>query len=165
MLKLSIDIGSSRGLVCLYGYNRESRSGAFPRQRTAVIWNVSIRRDVHVFVPNVGDGIYRTILGFGVCRETNDPKGLEKSVSLVDEFLYWLATNSDSTGEFNLIISFDMIREEFKELKLADTLAQYDRYGDNLYVSKLRKSLVVVERVAEEDGGRLCCMVDGGWCF
>ncbi|KAI3725455.1 hypothetical protein L1987_65243 [Smallanthus sonchifolius] len=40
----------------------------------AVLWNVSIRKAVAVIVPNMANGIYGTALGFGVCRETNDPK-------------------------------------------------------------------------------------------
>ncbi|KAJ0799263.1 putative F-box domain-containing protein [Helianthus annuus] len=40
-----------------------------------VLWNPSIRKSVDVVVSNVADGVtYETVLSFGVCRETNDPK-------------------------------------------------------------------------------------------
>ncbi|KAK1441055.1 hypothetical protein QVD17_06892 [Tagetes erecta] len=40
-----------------------------------VIWNILIRKTVAVAVPNVEIGMtYGTVLGFGVCRETSDPK-------------------------------------------------------------------------------------------
>ncbi|XP_076953399.1 F-box/kelch-repeat protein At3g06240-like [Bidens hawaiensis] len=57
-------IGCSDGLLCFYnaGY-------------TAFLWNPSIRRGFHVDVPIVADGfIHDVVLGFGVCRETNDLK-------------------------------------------------------------------------------------------
>ncbi|MFS7894863.1 putative F-box domain, galactose oxidase/kelch, beta-propeller, F-box associated interaction [Helianthus anomalus] len=55
-------ISSCHGLVCLY----------CDITHMAVIWNISIRKSVAVFVPR--SDIYETTLGFGVCRETNDPK-------------------------------------------------------------------------------------------
>ncbi|KAI3725467.1 hypothetical protein L1987_65255 [Smallanthus sonchifolius] len=62
-LKNCNTIGSSHGLLCLYRTGR------------VVLWNLSIRKAVAVVVPNVeNETIYKTVLGFGVCRETNDPK-------------------------------------------------------------------------------------------
>ncbi|KAK9071248.1 hypothetical protein SSX86_009816 [Deinandra increscens subsp. villosa] len=66
-------IGSSNGLVCFYG-NRHSSLN-----RMAVLWNPSIRKAVGVIVPNLGGGkgMYQSVLGFGVCGETMDPKILK----------------------------------------------------------------------------------------
>ncbi|XP_076951167.1 uncharacterized protein LOC143624373 [Bidens hawaiensis] len=67
-------IGTSRGLVGLVGlYSRHYRGSTTD---VVVIWNISIRKAVAVFVPNVAQELCRstTTLGFGVCRETNDPK-------------------------------------------------------------------------------------------
>ncbi|XP_076928531.1 uncharacterized protein LOC143592517 [Bidens hawaiensis] len=65
-------IGTSRDLVGLYSREYNENGG---RTDVVVIWNVSIRKAVAVFVPNVTDeGPLHTALGFGVCRETNDPK-------------------------------------------------------------------------------------------
>ncbi|KAJ0693437.1 putative F-box domain, galactose oxidase/kelch, beta-propeller, F-box associated interaction [Helianthus annuus] len=55
-------ISSCHGLVCLY----------CDSTRTAVIWNISLRKSVVVVVP--ASNAYKTAIGFGVCRETNDPK-------------------------------------------------------------------------------------------
>ncbi|KAJ0918555.1 hypothetical protein HanRHA438_Chr05g0219271 [Helianthus annuus] len=44
----------------------------------------------------------------------------------------------------NLIISFDMTSEEFREVKFTNSLAHVSDY--NLAMSKLRESLVVLER-------------------
>ncbi|MFS8014177.1 putative F-box domain-containing protein [Helianthus anomalus] len=57
-------IGSSHGLLCLYSVMEE-----------VVIWNPLITKAVAVVVPNVVyDKMFNTELGFGVCRETSDPK-------------------------------------------------------------------------------------------
>ncbi|KAK9077307.1 hypothetical protein SSX86_005644 [Deinandra increscens subsp. villosa] len=140
-------------------------------------------------------------LGFGVCRETNDPKivnirhvsreedpqgitsipwqvqvfnlstGAWRSVfnnlprnsvklfrhppAFIDKFLYWVATDKITMDGgvkscCNLIISFDITSEEFGQVDLPDTLAR-DRYCGNLRVSKLRKSLVVIEECRKVD--------------
>ncbi|MFS8006006.1 putative F-box associated interaction domain-containing protein [Helianthus anomalus] len=63
-------IGSFHGLLCLYDSNRHT----IP-MNLAVLWNPSIRKAVGVVVPKTEDNNKeRTVLGFGVCRETNDPK-------------------------------------------------------------------------------------------
>ncbi|XP_076899729.1 F-box protein CPR1-like [Bidens hawaiensis] len=64
-------IGSSHGLLALYGgIYRDGR-----RTDMAVLWNISIRKAVAVAMPlNVGEGIYRIAIGFGVFHKTNDPK-------------------------------------------------------------------------------------------
>ncbi|KAJ0568703.1 putative F-box domain-containing protein [Helianthus annuus] len=50
------------GLFCFYGDDQ-----------AAVLWNPAIRKEVTVVVP-AREGIYETVLGYGVCRETADPK-------------------------------------------------------------------------------------------
>ncbi|XP_076940805.1 F-box protein At3g22700-like [Bidens hawaiensis] len=70
MLERPRIIGSSHGLLALYGgIYRDGR-----RTDVAILWNISIRKAVAVALPNVGGGRYGTAIGFGVCRETNDPK-------------------------------------------------------------------------------------------
>ncbi|KAJ0451600.1 putative F-box domain-containing protein [Helianthus annuus] len=64
MLKCYTIVASSHGLLCLFG-----------KTDGAIIWNPSIRKAVAVGVPNMANSeIYRTVLGFGVCCKTNDPK-------------------------------------------------------------------------------------------
>ncbi|KAJ0781539.1 putative F-box domain-containing protein [Helianthus annuus] len=58
-------IGTSHGLLCLYSYSDDM----------VVIWNLCIRKVVAVVLYNVEhDAGSWDYLGFGVCRETNDPK-------------------------------------------------------------------------------------------
>ncbi|KAK1423677.1 hypothetical protein QVD17_18984 [Tagetes erecta] len=74
MLKRSTTIDGSHGLLCSHGdYQLDRDSPTFGTGR-AVMWNPSIRKAVSVVVPNVAYGTFETVLGFGVCRETNDPK-------------------------------------------------------------------------------------------
>ncbi|KAJ0953045.1 putative F-box domain-containing protein [Helianthus annuus] len=67
---------------------------------------------------------------------------------VIDGSLYWLAMDC-CTGEelltCNLIISFDMISEEFKQVSLPHSLAHRIYLGD-LHLSKLRNSLVVLQQ-------------------
>ncbi|KAJ0555405.1 putative F-box domain-containing protein [Helianthus annuus] len=63
-------IGSFHGLLCLYDSNHNTNA-----MNLAVLWNPSIRKAVGVVVPETEDNNEdRTVLGFGVCPETNDPK-------------------------------------------------------------------------------------------
>ncbi|KAJ0443376.1 putative F-box domain-containing protein [Helianthus annuus] len=62
-------LGYSHGLFCFYPGSPVTRRGK------ALIWNPSVRKTVEVVVPNVAVGeTYETVVGFGVCRVTNDPK-------------------------------------------------------------------------------------------
>ncbi|KAM0054627.1 putative F-box domain-containing protein [Helianthus debilis subsp. tardiflorus] len=69
-----------------------------------------------------------------------------ESQVVVDGVLYWLGCDRitvDATfGYYNLIISFDTTSEEFGEVNLPDSLAQF-RASLSLY--KLRESLVMIE--------------------
>ncbi|MFS8014185.1 putative F-box associated interaction domain-containing protein [Helianthus anomalus] len=72
VLKGQKKIGSSHGLLCLY------------RRGKIVIWNPLITKLV-VVVPNVAyDKMFKTVLGFGVCRETIDPKIVK--IRYIDRF-------------------------------------------------------------------------------
>ncbi|MFS7993500.1 putative F-box domain-containing protein [Helianthus anomalus] len=68
ILKYSSIIGTSHGLVCLYGSDDIGKE-------IAVVCNLSIRKAVGVVMPDLPSGItFGIVVGFGVCRETNDPK-------------------------------------------------------------------------------------------
>ncbi|KAJ0727012.1 putative F-box domain-containing protein [Helianthus annuus] len=148
---------SSHGLLCSFGET----------DRKAVIWNPSIRKAVDVVLPHMADDeMYTIVLGFGVCRETTDPKIIKIRIShdteglipwqvevftlsarvwrstyssnvpskfvifdeeqvVVGGVVYWLANDrvGAEDGHDNLIVSFDLTREEFGEVKLPDRLA------------------------------------------
>ncbi|KAI3776464.1 hypothetical protein L1987_46249 [Smallanthus sonchifolius] len=74
MLMCCSIIGFSHGLFCLYGIFPKGNGGPISRIHMAVIWNLSIRKAVPVVVPNVAFGMYETVIGFGVCGATSDPK-------------------------------------------------------------------------------------------
>ncbi|KAM0003100.1 putative F-box domain-containing protein [Helianthus debilis subsp. tardiflorus] len=178
-------VGGSHGLLCLYDFDLDAKE-----MEMAVFWNPSIRKAVAVVLPNMPDNkIYRTVLGFGVCCQTNDPKIIKinhiklwkdagsincipsqvevftlstgawrssyssnlprKSIIwfrdqvVIDGIHYWLAT--DRTSEvslYDLIISFDITNEEFKEVILPDGLS---RNFDQHVMSNLKNSLVMLE--------------------
>ncbi|XP_076936102.1 F-box/kelch-repeat protein At3g23880-like [Bidens hawaiensis] len=67
-------IVSSHGLLCLYGIYCRSDDFPFPGKRMVVIWNVPIKKAIAVMENDDEDKRYTTVIGFGVCRETNDPK-------------------------------------------------------------------------------------------
>ncbi|XP_076901535.1 F-box/kelch-repeat protein At3g23880-like [Bidens hawaiensis] len=194
MLKRSKIIGSSHGLLCLH-----SRHDVYEYLELAVIWNIPIRKRVTLVVPVRSRRTCDNVLGFGVCRETMDPKivhiNTQKSMkgilfwrvevfalstrvwrSLkrnlpresirfgyfkvdIDGILYWLATDrvrvrvrvrvsvNDELRLSNMIISFDITTEEFKEINLPDSLA--NQPYNNLSMFKLKESLVVLERGVE----------------
>ncbi|KAM0054623.1 putative F-box associated interaction domain-containing protein [Helianthus debilis subsp. tardiflorus] len=160
-------IGSSHGLLCVYSPNR------------VLIFNPCIRRKavaVDMSCVEYGWSII-TVLGFGVCRETNDPKIVKitptislwqvevftlstgawrsphsddfscKSVKfscdhvVIDGCLYWLARGRLVDEYYNLIVSFDLTSEEFREVNLQDCLAGYGSFS----MYKLSDSLAVVK--------------------
>ncbi|KAK1432460.1 hypothetical protein QVD17_09357 [Tagetes erecta] len=193
MLKDSVVIGTSHGLVCLYGF--------YSKTSMVVLWNLSIRKAVPIVVPNVGCGMYGTVVGFGVCRVTNDPKIVKityieresdlERISCVpwqvevftlstrvwrrlcnnnlprktikfdwgrvgvvaDGFVYWLVVDrimmDREYSSRNLVISFDVTTEEFREVNLPDSLA--NEYYYSLSTSKLRESLVVLQHGVDVD--------------
>ncbi|KAM0023366.1 putative F-box domain-containing protein [Helianthus debilis subsp. tardiflorus] len=192
ILKDYYSIGSSHGLLCFYGLYRDYY-GPNTKTEKVVLWNPSVRKAAAFVVPNSGDRYaYGTVLGFGVCRQTNDPKIVKiaymhsweedmeiprqvevftlstrswrssygtnlprKSIEFgcdgrcIDGFYYWLATDrstiDDDLWAYNLIISFDITSEEFREVNLPDSLV-YDGSKHDLSFSSLRESLVVLRR-------------------
>ncbi|KAK1413561.1 hypothetical protein QVD17_35336 [Tagetes erecta] len=191
-------INITHGLICLYWrYVEDSENNIIYEKDMAVIWNPIIRKAVVVIVPKVARDTYHTVIGFGVCRETNDPKIVKllrlekyrwrvdrkrlmssipwqvevftlstgawrrvcnnlprKSIrfscdsEVVDGVLYWLADDVDpGFGICNMIMSFDLTTEEFKEVKLPDSLARPDK---KLLISKRRESLIVLDYDEDE---------------
>ncbi|GJW37563.1 putative F-box domain-containing protein [Tanacetum coccineum] len=180
-------VDSSRGLLCLYGYNGKL---SYSKSKMAVVWNLTIRKSIDI---NVLDSQpYETLFGFGVCPKTNDPKlvrvtcifvtwkidtissipwqvhiftlssGVWRSPSInlprksiaftrnqvyIDWFIYWRAFDRSYVGgkfqRYDLIMSFDMISEEFTEVYLPGRLAKDSDIG--LSISKLKETLVVLE--------------------
>ncbi|KAF5764856.1 putative F-box domain-containing protein [Helianthus annuus] len=91
-------IRSSHGLLCFYD--------SYPPGGRAVIWNPSIRKSVVVDVPPSGNYV-RTVVGFGVCHQTMDPKILKitrtTSLSPWQTEVFTLSTRawrSLSSGDF-----------------------------------------------------------------
>ncbi|MFS8028983.1 putative F-box domain-containing protein [Helianthus anomalus] len=81
-------VDSSHGLLCLFGYTDRN---AIISIRNAVIWNPSIRKAVDVVLPHMADDdeiVYRTVLGFGVCRGTRDPKIVKIRID-VESLIPW----------------------------------------------------------------------------
>ncbi|XP_076907739.1 F-box protein CPR1-like [Bidens hawaiensis] len=82
----------------------------------------------------------------------------------IDGVFYWLATNRSTINDgfmykYNLIISFDMVSEEFREITFPNSLVHKSR--DNLWFSSLRKSLVLLEH-NDEMTNVVVWMMDGG---
>ncbi|KAK1413563.1 hypothetical protein QVD17_35338 [Tagetes erecta] len=191
-------INTTHGLICLYRpYLEDSENNIIYERDMAVIWNPIIRKAVVVVVPNMASHMYDTVIGFGVCRETTDPKIVKitclekyrrsidreslmssihwqvevftlstgawrrlcnnlprKSIrfscdsEVVDGVLYWLADDVEPGFSIcNLIMSFDLTTEEFREVNLPDSLAHPDK---KLLISKLRESLIVLDYDEDE---------------
>ncbi|XP_071718756.1 putative F-box protein At5g62660 [Rutidosis leptorrhynchoides] len=66
-----IKVGCSNGIICLLSMNSDIDCNT----DMAVLWNPTIRKSVGIAIPNVlcmPHGY--TVIGFGVCPNTNDPK-------------------------------------------------------------------------------------------
>ncbi|KAJ0864284.1 putative F-box domain-containing protein [Helianthus annuus] len=78
-------VDSSHGLLCLFGYTDRNEVISIGN---AVIWNPSIRKAVDVVLPHMADDdeidVYRTVLGFGVCPKTIDPKIIKTRINTED---------------------------------------------------------------------------------
>ncbi|GJS86966.1 putative F-box domain-containing protein [Tanacetum coccineum] len=61
---------------------------------------------------------------------------------VIDKFIYWHVF--ERMSGYNLIISFDMISEEFTEIRLPDSLSGGNDDTD-MYICKLKESLVVLQ--------------------
>ncbi|KAK1406575.1 hypothetical protein QVD17_42011 [Tagetes erecta] len=200
LLECCCIIGSSHGLLCLGGFYYHITSDCYPsRVDMVVLWNMSIRKTIPIVVPNKEVGMtYGSVVGFGVCRATTDPKIVKiryianesdldsitsipwqvevftlstgawrslcnnlprKSIKfdglqvVVDGFLYWRGTDRiNAIGGYtfyNMIMSFDVTTEEFREVNLPRSLARES--VENLSMSKLRESLVVLHHGVQSD--------------
>nr|GEY16945.1 hypothetical protein [Tanacetum cinerariifolium] len=184
-------VGSSHGLLCIDSYERSK----------VIILNPSIRKSIAIDVPSQPYTFfyYTTVVGFGVCPLTLDPKiimiphynkkdstfrlsrvevikvfslssrawrrpsinlpranmTLETPKVVIDGFIYHLAFDYSQKGYvFNLIISFDLTSEEFREIHLLESI----KLG-KLSISKLRETLVVLEYNMVVASGMPLCAV------
>ncbi|XP_076886147.1 putative F-box protein At1g32420 [Bidens hawaiensis] len=201
-------VGCSDGLVCLYS---PTSSDDYTKGGTVVLWNISIRKAIAIVLPKVIGRIYRSAIGFGVCRKTNDlkivnityadrhmTKGMEtetcnppevevftlrtkvwrrsygnlprKSIHfnrhnevVADGVFYWLAADRGldyGMSYCNMIISFDMTSEEFREITFPDSLTDIVW---SLTMYKLGESLVIMGQEDEfENSGLDVWMMGGG---
>ncbi|GJW75552.1 putative F-box domain-containing protein [Tanacetum coccineum] len=82
---------------------------------------------------------------------------------VIDKFIYWHAF--ERISGYDLIISFDMISEEFNEIRLPDSiLGVHVGTGIELFICKLKESLVVLQCDCEYDFCRYLAvwMMDNG---
>ncbi|XP_071714053.1 F-box/kelch-repeat protein At3g06240-like [Rutidosis leptorrhynchoides] len=68
--------GSSQGVFCMCVNFRDNCYWSSPcEEKTFVLWNPTIRKSVHVVVPgNLKYMEFISVIGFGVCPRTSDPK-------------------------------------------------------------------------------------------
>ncbi|KAL7591204.1 hypothetical protein Lser_V15G31566 [Lactuca serriola] len=102
-------IGSSHGLLCLYGSDPDSKAGM------AVIWNPSIRKSIVVadvprepfFIDVLGEPSF----GFGVCPVTGDPK-IVVITQFCEYMVYTLSSGEWTSLSKNLpaILDFHLAR-------------------------------------------------------
>ncbi|XP_071714058.1 uncharacterized protein [Rutidosis leptorrhynchoides] len=107
--------------------------------------------EVDIF--SLSSGSWRRSLSMNVPRKSISIELTLRHVC-VDKYIYWYAFDRTVTGETkrkkNLILSFDMTTEEFKEVDLCDGLKEeYEGHAYGcccfLSISKLGTSLVVLE--------------------
>ncbi|XP_076921308.1 F-box/kelch-repeat protein At3g23880-like [Bidens hawaiensis] len=170
-------LGSSHGLVCLFG------SAPEPPNKLFYVWNPSIRKCVRIVSP-----IDTYIAGFGVCPNTSDPKivaikhGLKAEVFtlstrawrsvpmnmvsssvafsgnpvvVIDGAIHWRGYERNPNVNFNeRIIKFDLVSEEFGEVALPDGLVDVSSWD----ISRFKESLAVMG-YREDDAGKIVCDV------
>ncbi|GJU09956.1 FAR1-related sequence 5-like protein, partial [Tanacetum coccineum] len=138
------------------------------KTRMAVIWNPTVRKSVGIVViPKVG--YKRTIVGFGVCPDTSDPKLVKISAPFktcdlmmlqvfVNGVIYFRASDFNFVNQVrtNFIISFDLKSGKFGEVCLPQRLVHTPYL--NLDVVKVNESLGLLEYYKEGDM-RVC----GAW--
>ncbi|GKE67642.1 putative pentatricopeptide repeat-containing protein, partial [Tanacetum coccineum] len=130
------------------------------KTRMAVIWNPTVRKSVGIVViPKVG--YKRTIVGFGVCPDTSDPKLVKISVpfktcdlmmlQFVNGVIYFRASDFNFVNQVrtNFIISFDLKSGKFGEVCLPQRLVHTPYL--NLDVVKVNESLGLLEYYKEGD--------------
>ncbi|XP_076888362.1 uncharacterized protein LOC143538769 [Bidens hawaiensis] len=95
----NVMLDSSHGLVFLFGFTSEGN-------RLAVVWNPSTWKSVHIAPPPE-----TTVVGFGVCPKTNDPK-----IFAITGSYRWVIHSGayDQNDEYHQrIITFELTSEEF----------------------------------------------------
>ncbi|GJR63487.1 F-box/kelch-repeat protein-like protein [Tanacetum coccineum] len=156
----SVEVGCSHGLFCFYSYDKYSKT------TMAFIWNPSIRKSVAINVSGVYGIAYEIVVGFGICPLTLDPKiiMIPQDIPLAGTMkrVNCLPTLNTGSRYINLIISFDLSNEEFREIHLPESLLSFK--NKSLSISKLRESLVVLEYNMITSGRQLCAvwMLDNG---
>ncbi|GJW71535.1 F-box protein-like protein [Tanacetum coccineum] len=148
-------IGSSCGLWCFHGYKNL-------KTKMVVIWNPSIRKSVGIVMPPVlkikwqvgiftlSSKTWKMIPTSNVLRES---VRLESTTRVaIDRFIFWVAYDwiDDESSFKNLILSFDLITHEFKEVNLPDNIA--NQYPLCFSICKLMESLVVSTYTNEVNG-------------
>ncbi|XP_071735339.1 F-box only protein 8-like [Rutidosis leptorrhynchoides] len=138
--------------------------GVCPRTMDPMLVKVtyisSLEYDMTIFIPSQVE-IFTLSSGAWRSSSNNMPR---KSILVtrnqvnVDRFIYWLATDRIPRGDGyylnSMILSFDMISEEFADIYLPDSLAQL---GDSkLFIRKLRTSLVMLEINREVEKREYC---------
>ncbi|GJR21355.1 putative F-box domain-containing protein [Tanacetum coccineum] len=129
-----------------------------------LFWNPTIRKSVDIDVPGLLDtkNEYDTFVGFGVCSHSLDPmlvnitmeyssEGInsmthttwlvEDDQVAIDRYIYWC--DLDTSIGSDMILSFDMISEQFTEIHLPNNLGS--NHGALLYMCKLKESFVVIQ--------------------
>ncbi|GJW69850.1 DEAD-box ATP-dependent RNA helicase 21 [Tanacetum coccineum] len=132
----------------------------------AVLWNPTFRKSVGIVIPiSIVD--YRTIVSFGVSRDTSDPKLVKintinrrPSYWVVDVFvdgvIYFRAYDDvylDRGSRFNFVISFDLKSEKFGEVCVPERLV----HTHHLDVAKVNESLGLLKYY--DEGNMTVCGV------
>ncbi|KAF5764821.1 putative F-box domain-containing protein [Helianthus annuus] len=156
-------VGGSHGLLCLYDFDLDAKE-----MEMAVLWNPSIRKAVAVTndpkiikinhikqwkdvgsINCIPSQVEVFTLSTGAWRSSYSSNLPRKSIIwfrdqvVIDGIHYWLATDRTSdVSLYDLIISFDITNEEFKEVILPDSLS---RNFDQHVMSNLKNSLVMLE--------------------
>ncbi|GKC80091.1 hypothetical protein Tco_1130865, partial [Tanacetum coccineum] len=110
----------------------------------AVIWNPSVRKSVGILIPKAG--YKHTIVGFGVCPYTSDPKLVKISVSYKIHSMWEVDVFTLSTRVWKTVYT-DLKSEKFDEVCLPRRLV-HTRVLD---VAKVNESLGLLEYYKEGD--------------
>ncbi|KAJ0827167.1 putative F-box domain-containing protein [Helianthus annuus] len=133
-------IGCSHGLLCLSYYEDQTR--------IAIIWNILIRKAIAALVPNVAGGeVYKNVLGFGVCRETTDPKIVKitpiRSQSAMESVTWHAEVFTLSTGTWRSPYNGNLPRSSI----------EFDSYCDQVVTIDGSIYWLAADSMADVDGG------------
>ncbi|KAI3518051.1 hypothetical protein L1887_06403 [Cichorium endivia] len=140
-------VGSSHGLLCLYGNYSSYHTGCRSEGTMVVLWNPSIRKSIGILVLDICGGL-GTLLGFGVCPITSDPTVVMISVGVAQMMK-------------NHFVSFDMTTHEFRMVDVPDNLACRYSSGD-LAIFKVSEALAVLKYNRMGTGGWHVWIMDHG---